>query len=80
MADSIATASVPVQLAHTAAAAVWIGGLLALVLVLPAATASKEDRMKIVRRFSTIALASVVVLALSGLGRALMELGALSQL
>ena len=72
--------SVPIELGHAAAAAVWLGGLLALVSVLPAAAASNEERTKVVRRFSTIALGSVVVLAISGLGRAVMELGAVSQI
>jgi copper transport protein len=72
--------SIPVDLAHMAAAAVWLGGLLALVFVLPRATPSDEDRTKIVRRFSTTALVAVVVLALSGLGRALTELGSFSQI
>jgi copper transport protein len=72
--------SIPVDLAHIAAAAVWLGGLLALVFVLPRATPSDADRTKIVRRFSTTALIAVVVLALSGLGRAVTELGAFSQI
>jgi copper transport protein len=67
-----------VDLAHTASAAVWIGGLLSLVYVLPRA----EDpavRAAAVRRFSTSALVAVSVLALTGLGRALTELSAVSQ-
>ena len=68
-----------VDLAHTASAAVWIGGLLSLVYVLPRA----EDpavRAAAVRRFSTSALVAVSVLALTGLGRALTELSAVSQI
>jgi copper transport protein len=67
------------DLAHTASAAVWIGGLLSLVYVLPRA----EDpavRAAAVRRFSTSALVAVSVLALTGLGRALTELSAVSQI
>ncbi|MFL5929206.1 MAG: copper resistance CopC/CopD family protein [Gaiellaceae bacterium] len=67
-----------VDLAHTASAAVWIGGLLSLVYVLPRA----EDpalRTTAVRRFSTTALVAVTVLALTGIGRALTELSAVSQ-
>jgi copper transport protein len=72
--------SIPVDLAHIASAAVWLGGLLALVFVLPRATPSDDERTRVVRRFSTVALASVVVLALSGLGRALTELDSVSQI
>jgi len=68
-----------VDVAHAASAAVWIGGLLSLVYVLPRA----EDpalRATAVRRFSTSALVAVSVLALTGLGRALTELSAVSQI
>ena len=71
--------SVPVDLAHVTSAAVWLGGLASLVAVLPSATADAAERGRVVRRFSTAALASVVVLALSGLGRALTELHSVSQ-
>jgi copper transport protein len=66
-----------VDVAHTTAAAVWLGGLVALVYVLPRSGADGRDAA--VRRFSASALAAVVVLAASGLGRALMELSAVSQ-
>jgi copper transport protein len=72
--------SIPADLAHLASAAVWLGGLLSLVFVLPRATPSDEDRTRVVRRFSTVALGSVVVLGLSGLARALTELDSVSQI
>ena len=69
--------SVPVDLAHLAGAAVWIGGLLALVYVVPRAT--DETRLVLVRRFSSTALVAVVVIAVTGLTRALTELSDVSQ-
>jgi copper transport protein len=72
--------AVPTDLAHAASAAVWLGGLLALVFVLPRASTFAPERDRVVRRFSTTALAAVVVLAASGLARALTELDAVSQI
>jgi copper transport protein len=68
-----------VDLAHAASAAVWFGGLLALAFVVPRA-ADERERRALARRFSTIALLTVIVLGLTGLGRALTELSAVSQL
>ena len=69
-----------VDFAHIVSAAVWLGGLLALVYVLPRASDEGTARATAVRRFSTSALVAVVVLGLSGLGRALMELSSVHQL
>ncbi|HXD68553.1 MAG TPA: copper resistance protein CopC [Gaiellales bacterium] len=69
--------AVAVDALHTLAAAVWIGGLVQLVLVTPHATRGLPDgertrvRTAATVRFSKIALASVAVLAATGLGRAL---------
>jgi copper transport protein len=68
-----------VDLAHSTSAAVWFGGLLALAFVVPVAT-DESVRRAMARRFSTIALAAVVVLGLTGAGRALTELSAVSQI
>jgi copper transport protein len=71
---------------HVAAASVWTGGLLALALALPRATSrlTPEQRSRftaaLVPRLSTLALASVAVIAVTGLVRALSELSAVSQL
>jgi copper transport protein len=72
--------SVPADLAHVAAAAVWLGGLLSLLTVLPRITRGDDERGRVVRRFSTTALVTVGVLVLSGLARALTELDAVSQI
>ncbi len=72
--------------AHVAAAAVWVGGLMQLVWVTPHATRGlpEADRTRvrglIARRFSRIALASVLVLSVTGGLRALWELSAVSQI
>jgi copper transport protein len=69
--------AVAVDALHTLAAAIWIGGLVQLVLVTPHATRGLPDgertrvRTAATMRFSKIALASVAVLAATGLGRAL---------
>lgn len=65
-----------VDVLHVAAASVWLGGLVALGLALVEA----GDRAALVRRFSNIALTSVLVLALTGVIRALTELRAVSQI
>jgi copper transport protein len=68
-----------VDLAHSASAAIWFGGLLALAFVVPRAV-DEPERRKIARRFSTIALFAVIVLGVTGLGRALTELSAVDQI
>ncbi len=69
-----------VDAAHIASAAVWLGGLLSLVYVLPRATDDGSARSAAVRRFSSSALVAVIVLGVSGLTRALTELSAVHQL
>jgi copper transport protein len=69
-----------VDAAHIASAAVWLGGLLSLVYVLPRATDDDSTRSAAVRRFSSSALVAVIVLGVSGLTRALTELSAVHQL
>ncbi len=78
--------AVAVDALHTAAAAVWIGGLVQLVLVTPHATRGlpegERDRVRtaLTARFSRIALASVAVLAATGVGRSLWAVSAPAQL
>lgn len=71
---------VPIDLLHVIAAAVWIGGLFALAFVAPREGVSPEVVGAAARRFSNLALASVIVVALTGAARALAELSAVSQL
>jgi copper transport protein len=61
---------------HVAAASVWLGGLVALGLALRGG----GDRGALMRRFSSVAVVSVGVLALTGVIRALSELSSVSQL
>jgi len=78
--------NVGADILHVGAAAVWIGGLLALGVGLPRAgrRLSAEERARfsaaLVPRLSVIALVSVLVIAATGLIRALSELSAVSQL
>lgn len=68
------------DVAHLAAAAVWVGGLAWLAYVVPRAAADGEERLAAARRFSAIALLAVTVLGVSGVGRAVTELGAVDDL
>ncbi|WP_314646776.1 cytochrome c oxidase assembly protein [uncultured Microbacterium sp.] len=58
---------------HVIAAAVWMGGLLLLIFLRP--TVAKGSLEHILRRYSTLALAAFVVVAVSGYFRALTALG-----
>src|SRR6185503_8147718 len=72
--------AVVADLAHMASAAVWLGGLIAIVYAVPRATGDDATRRAAVARFSTAALVSVIVLGTSGIARAYTELSAVSQL
>jgi copper transport protein len=61
---------------HVAAASLWLGGLVALALALRGGA----DRRTTIRRFSNLALVSVLVLAGTGVIRALAELDSVSQI
>ena len=82
----LGTLAVIVDAVHVASAAIWIGGLAQLVWVMPHATrglAGEQQsaaRLSATRRFSTLALASVIVVAATGGARALWEVSAVSQL
>ncbi len=71
--------SVVADLGHLAAAAMWLGGLIALVVVVPRASDDPAKRLAAARTFSTAALVAVVVLSATGLARALTELSTVSQ-
>jgi copper transport protein len=68
------------DVAHTLAAAVWLGGLVAAFWLLPRASRDTWERRAVLRRFSSAAAVAVAVVAATGLGRALTELGALEHL
>jgi copper transport protein len=66
--------------AHTAAAAVWLGGLVAALWLLPRSSVDSWERRAVLHRFSTAAVAAVVLIAATGLARALTELGGIAEL
>ena len=68
--------AVVVDILHVAAASLWLGGLVSLALALRAG----EDRAATLRKFSNLALASVLVLAVTGILRAYTELDSVSQI
>jgi copper transport protein len=67
-----------VQWAHILAGGVWIGGLLTLLLAIHGQPS--ESKGLSVRRFSTIAGIAIVVVALTGTFRAVIEIGSIGQL
>ena len=71
---------VPADFLHVAAAAMWLGGLVAIAFVVPRSAQPPEIKAAATRRFSRFALGSVIVLAVTGVVRALSELAAVSQL
>ena len=66
------------QWAHIVAAGVWIGGLLTLVLAVRGQ--ASETKGRAVRRFSTTAGIAIIVVALTGTFRAVIEVGSIGQL
>jgi len=70
--------SVPADLAHTAAASAWLGGLVALLALVPRLSA--PGRAAATRRVSATAFAAVPVLAAAGVLRAVTELSAVHQI
>ncbi|HEX4526492.1 MAG TPA: copper resistance protein CopC [Gaiellaceae bacterium] len=71
--------SVPADFIHLTAAAVWLGGLLSLVYVVPRATTDGPTRVAVARRFSTVALVAVLAIGVTGITRSLTELSAVHQ-
>ena len=67
--------SIPADLAHVGGAAVWLGGLVALLAIVP----HIDARADATRRISAAAFAAVPVLAAGGLLRAATELTAVHQ-
>ena len=71
------TTAVNSILLHTIGAAVWLGGLLMLVILRRRAGI---DDAELVRRYSSLAIAAFVVVAVSGIARSVVALGDPSQL
>jgi copper transport protein len=71
-------ANLVAQWAHIVAGGVWIGGL--LVLILAVRGQPSEVKGLAVRRFSTTAGIAIVVVALTGTFRAVVEIGSIGQL
>jgi uncharacterized membrane protein len=65
---------------HLVATAAWMGGLLPLAILLATSRIKQELHPLIVRRFSAVALLSVLTLALTGLGSALIHVRTLEAL
>ena len=66
------------QWAHIVATGVWIGGLLALILAVRGQPSEMKGRA--VRRFSTAAGVAIVVVAVTGTFRAVIEIGSVGNL
>jgi copper transport protein len=71
--------SIPADVVHLASAAVWLGGLAALVYLVPRVARDDAERTSAAARFSSVALIAVAILGLTGLVRALTELSAVHQ-
>jgi copper transport protein len=76
----------PANLVHVAAMSLWLGGLVALVAVLPTATRrlASPDRTRLLAatlaRFSPLALAAVIALLVTGVIQALVEVRTVAHL
>jgi copper transport protein len=79
-------ALLPLDIVHVTAMSVWIGGLVMLLFVLPAATRRLEPPERssllaaVLVRFSPMALACVAALLVTGMTQALIDMGGLSPL
>jgi len=69
---------IAVQWAHFVAVGIWVGGLAALLLALRGAP--DDEKARAARRFSTVAGVALGVVALTGIVRAVDEVGAFSRL
>ena len=71
-------ANLIIQWIHIVAAGVWIGGLLMLLLAVRGQ--ASQTKARAVRRFSTTAGFAIVVVAMTGTFRAIIEIGSVAQL
>lgn len=67
--------AIVVTAVHVAAMAVWLGGLVALLLVVLRPHAEDEGFADVVRRFSRVAFAAVAALVVTGILQSVRELG-----
>ena len=65
---------------HNVFVGFWVGGLLTLALVYRLMRANAETLVSVLKRFSTVALVSVVVVSVSGMTNALIRVGNLESL
>ncbi|HYC06560.1 MAG TPA: CopD family protein, partial [Candidatus Binatia bacterium] len=75
---SLAILEIAAEWAHVLAVGIWIGGLAALLLGVRGAVS--EEKARAVRRFSTAAGISIAVVAVTGLVRAIDEVGSVDAL
>jgi copper transport protein len=84
--QSPAALLVPADVIHVLAMSAWLGGLVFLLVAVPAATraVAPEARTRVLAatlpRFSRLALASVLALALTGAAQAIVEVGSIGAL
>lgn len=71
---------IPIDLLHVIPVAFWMGSLVALALIVLAPRYPASERRSSLARFSKLALPSVVLIAVTGVARALGELTAVSEL
>ncbi|MDP9225888.1 MAG: copper resistance protein CopC/CopD [Actinomycetota bacterium] len=71
---------VALEVVHIGAAALWVGGILALALQRPPGGWSSEQGRALLDRFTPAALAGFAVTALAGLARGVQEVGSLHEL
>ncbi len=69
-----------IDLGHTVGSAFWLGALAALAVVLPIVRARPGLPIAAAKRFSRVAVLTVALIAVTGLGNALVELSSVSQL
>ncbi|MFG2955013.1 copper resistance CopC/CopD family protein [Streptomyces sp. NPDC048291] len=67
--------AIPIAVLHLLAMAVWLGGLLALLVVLFRAPAGQEVPAEVVTRFSRLAFTAVAVLAATGVYQSWRQVG-----
>ncbi|MGW5650592.1 copper resistance CopC/CopD family protein [Streptomyces humi] len=67
--------AIPVAVLHLLAMAAWLGGLLALLVVLFRAPAGQEIRAEVVTRFSRLAFTAVAVLVATGVYQSWRQVG-----